>query len=311
MAGIGVVYNPNAKANRARAGRVDRLAEIVGAFGVVRGTESVPHIEEVAREFRDRAIEVLGICGGDGSYHCTLTAFHAVYGDTPLPMLLPLRAGTINYVSDSIGSRRGSPEQVLARVVRDYRYGHTFETTERDALRINGREIGFVLSFGSAVNFLRAYYARERQGPWSAAALLGRVILSAIFHAHLSRAILVASEADIECDGEPLPFRQYSVFLAATVNRIALGFQPTYLGSRKRGYFHVVGGPIPAGRIIRHLVRLYRGFPTSEPTLYDNLAQRMTIRFFRPTAYMLDGDIVSAAERLDVDVGRRLTLIRH
>jgi diacylglycerol kinase family enzyme len=308
--GIGVVVNPHARANRnGGAERVRRLTEVVGGDGLVRVTESLPAIEEVAREFRDRGAEILAICGGDGSYHCTLTGFRAVYGEAPLPMLLPLRAGTINYVADAIGGRRGRPEQVLARVVRDYRHGRTYETTERDVLRVNGAEYGFVLSFGTTVNYLRAYYAMEKQGPWHAARLLGRLIVSALAGTHLSRAVFQAISADIECDGHPVPFRQFTFFFAATVDRIALGFRPTYLGTRKPGYLHVVGGPIAAVRLIRRVVRIYRGFPTGEPTLFDNLARHLTIRFFRAEHYMLDGDILPPAERLEVDVPCRVTLI--
>jgi diacylglycerol kinase family enzyme len=309
--GIGVVVNPHARANRSVGGeRARRLAEVVGADGVVRVTGSRAAIDDVAREFRARGTEVLAICGGDGSYHCTLTGFRAVYGAAPLPLLLPLRAGTINYVADSIGGRRGSPEQMLARVVRDYRRGRTYETTERDLIRVNGQEYGFVLSFGTTVNYLRTYYSLEKQGPWPAARLLARLIVSALTGTHIARAVFQAVAADVECDGLPVPFRQFTFFLAATVDRIALGFRPTYLGTRKPGYLHVVGGPITAPRLIRRIVRIYRGFPTGEPTLYDNLARRLVIRFFRPEAYMLDGDILPPAARLDVDVACRVTLIR-
>ncbi len=311
MAGIGVVVNPHAGANRHRGpGRVERLASIVGADGIVRATESVGVIEEVAREFRDRGVTVLAICGGDGSYHCTLTGFRAVYGDAPLPMLLPLRAGTINYIADSVGRRGGRPEQVLARVVRDYRRGHTYETTERDLLCVNGREYGFLLSFGTTVNYLRAYYALDKQGPWQAARLLTRLIMSALGDTHISRAVFQAIGADVECDGLPVPFRQFTFFFAATVDRIALGFRPTYLGTRKRGFFHVLGGPISALRLIRRIGRIYRGFPTGEPELFDNLGQRLVIRFFRPEYWMLDGDILPPTETLEVEVGGRVTLIR-
>jgi diacylglycerol kinase (ATP) len=309
--GIGVVVNPHARANRnGGAARVQRLAELVGADGTVRVTESLPAIEEVAREFRDRGTEVLAICGGDGSYHCTLTGFRRVYGEAPLPLLLPLRAGTINYVADAIGGRRGRPEQVLSRVVRDYRKGRIYETTERDLLRVNGAEHGFVLSFGTAVNYLRLYYAMERQGVVRAAALLTRLIASAVAGTHISRAVFQAISADVECDGEPVPFRQFTFFFAATVDRIALGFRPTYLGTRKRGHMHVVGGPIAATRLIRRVLRVYRGFPTGEPMLFDNLARRTAVHFFRPEYWMLDGDILPPAERLEVDVPCRVTLIR-
>ena len=194
--------------------------------------------------------------------------------------------------------------------MRDYRRGHVYETTERDLLRVNGGEHGFVLSFGTAVNYLRLYYAGEKQGAAHAATLLGRLIASALAGSHLSRAVFQAVEADIDCDGEPLPFRLFTFFFAATVDRIALGFRPTYLGTRKRGYLHVLGGPVRATRLIRRALRIYRGFPTGEPDLYDNLAQRLSIRFFRPETWMLDGDILPPTEHLDVDVACRVTLIR-
>ena len=147
MPGIGVVVNPHARANRTGGGeRARRLAEVLGNDGLVRVTQSREAIDEVAHEFRDRGTEVLAICGGDGSYHCTLTAFRGVYGEAPLPLLLPLRAGTINYIANGIGTRRGTAEQMLARVVQDYRHGHTYETTERDVVCVNGSEYGFVPS---------------------------------------------------------------------------------------------------------------------------------------------------------------------
>src|SRR5262245_37906160 len=311
MPGIGVIINPHASGNRNGAGaREQRMTGVVGPSGWVRVTPTIDAIDQVAREFHDRQGDVLAVCGGDGSDHCTLAAFHRVWGAEKLPLLLPLRAGTINYVADATGGQRGTPEQVLGRVVRDYRRGNTHVTTERDVLRVNGKEVGFLLSFGTAVNYLRAYYALDRQGPWAATKLLGRLIASAVAGTHLSRAVFQAVEADIECDGEPLPFRLFPFFFAGTVDRIALGFQPTYLGNRKRGYFHVIGGPVAARRLVRRALRIYRGFPTNEPELYDNIGRQLVIRFARPTHIMLDGDILEPAERVEVDVPLRVELIR-
>ena len=288
------------------------MADILGADGVVRVTPTLEAVEEVAKEFLERDVDILAICGGDGSDHCTLTAFHRVYGSRPLPLLLPLRAGTINYIADATAGRRGTPEQVLARVTRDYRRGHTHVTTERDVLRIRSgatHELGFLLSFGTTVNFLRAYYALDRQGPWPATKLLSRLMASAVFGTHISRAVFQAVEADIECDGEPLPFRRFTFFFAATVDQIALGFRPTYLALRKRGFCHVLGGPIAARRLVRRAVRIYRGFPTGEPELYDSLGQRLVMHFARPTTIMLDGDILDPIEHCQVDVPFRVTLV--
>ena len=310
MPGIGVIINPHAKANRkVAAERETRMVKILGGSGIVRVTETLQALDDAAREFRDLDIDILAICGGDGSDHCTLTALTRVWGERPLPLLLPLRAGSINYVADVTGWRRGSPEQGLAAALRDYRRGITPVTTERDLLRVNGTELGFLLSFGTAVNYLRAYYALPRQGSWAATTLLARLIASALAGTHLARGVFQGVEADIECDGEVLPFRRFTFFFAATIEQIALGFKPTYLANRKRGYMHVLGGPIAATRLIRRAVRVYRGFPTGEPDLYDSIGRRLVIRFARPTHIMLDGDVLEPVERVEVDVPGRVSLI--
>ncbi len=77
------------------------------------------------------------------------------------------------------------------------------------------------------------------------------------------------------------------------------------------GFFHVLGGPVPAWRLIRRILRIYRGFPSGEPTLYDNLGHRLTVRFARPTHLMLDGDILEPCDRLEVDVPLRVELIQE
>jgi len=310
MAGIGVVVNPHARGNRRYRDRVQRLADIVGEGGLVRETESIVHITDVACEFLARQVEIVAVCGGDGSVFRCLSAFIPVYGNEPLPLLLPLRAGTINFLAAAIGCRRGAPEKVLAHVARDYVHGGTHDVVERDVLCVNGTQYGFVFGCGTVVNFLRAYYGRHGTGRLSAAILLAKVVVSALAGASLARGIVQPVEADILCDGERVPFRLFTAVLAATVDRIALGFKPTYLATRKRGYFHIVGGPIGVGGFLRSIYRLYRGFPTGERALYDNLARQVSIRFESAATYMIDGDVLPAVAELQVTTGPRVAMIR-
>jgi diacylglycerol kinase family enzyme len=310
MPGIGVVVNPQARGNRRRTDRAERLAEIVGDAGVVRETAAVTQLAETAREFAARDLDVLAVCGGDGSIFRVFSALIPAYGDRPLPAVLPLRAGTINFVAAAIGCRRGPPEKVLAHVVRNYCRGIAHDTTERDLLCVNGTQYGFVIGCGAVVNFLRAYYAQQGTGPLYAIRLLARVVVSALAGGPFARGIVQPVEADITCDGERVPFRLFTVVLAGTVDRVALGFRPLYLGDRKRGYLHLVGGPFGAREFLRCFGRLRKGFPTEEPTLYDNLGRMVSIRFARPAAYMIDGDVAPPVTQLDVATGPRVILIR-
>ena len=103
VSGIGVVVNPRAGRNRRADERADRLGDVLGGQGWVRETASLAHLDDVAAECRARAIDVLGVCGGDGTLARTLSALVRVYGSDALPRILPLRAGTMNTVARAMG----------------------------------------------------------------------------------------------------------------------------------------------------------------------------------------------------------------
>jgi diacylglycerol kinase family enzyme len=307
--GVGVVLNPHARQNRGVLGRAQQFADAVGGDGLVRETDSLQEIEAVAREFHRQRIDVLAVCGGDGSFFRTLTAIVRAYGSDPLPRFLPLRAGSMNTIARSVGCRRGSPERVLADTVADYRAGRPFETTERHLMVVNQEDLGFMVGAGAIVSFLRVYYGAKGRGPWAAAKLSGRVAASALSGSALARGLFQTTEADIECDGERVPCRRFNVIYASTIVDIGLGFKPTYLATRKRGFFHLIAGRLEVVQVLRRLRRLRRGRPLEVDDFYDNLAQRVTVEFPRPTQYTIDGDILDAVTRLEVVTGPRLTII--
>ncbi|MFI5364389.1 MAG: diacylglycerol/lipid kinase family protein [Candidatus Binatia bacterium] len=309
MAGIGVVVNPHAGKNRRERERAEQFVRAVGSDGLVRQTGSLAEMAEVACEFRERRIDILAVCGGDGSFFRTLSAMLHAYGDAPLPRFLPLRAGSMNTIARSVGCRHGGPERVLAHIVADYRAGRPFELTERHLLRVNDQYFGFMVGAGVIVNFLRLYYGGKRRGPRAAAQVLARVVLSALSGTALARGLLQYTEADIDCDGERVPHRRFNLIYASSITEIGLGCKATYLATRKRGYFHLLAGPVRALQVIRRLRRLRHGWPLAIDTLYDNLAQRVRVEFPRPTHYMIDGDICDAVTVLDVTTGPRLTII--
>ena len=224
LSGIGVVVNQNAGSNRRRPDRTRRLAEIVGDAGIVRLTPDLATMDAVAAELAERQVDIVAVCGGDGSQFRTLSALRRVWPNDELPLLLPLRAGTMNYIARSIGCMRGGPEHVLAHVVRDYRHGRTHVLVNRHLLLVNDVHAGFVVGCGVVVNYLRLYYSEPRPGPVTATRLLVRLIASAVVGTSLVRGVFRRVEADIDCDDERVPFRTFTVVLAGTITHVALGF---------------------------------------------------------------------------------------
>ncbi len=308
--GFGVVLNPHARANRRQRERFEVFTKAVGADGLVQQTDSLEEMEELAREFRRRSIDILAVCGGDGSFSRTLSAMVRAYGADPLPQFLPLRAGSMNTIARSVGCRRGSPERVLAHAVADHRAGRPFEVTERHLIQVNGEHFGFMVGAGVVVNFLQVYYAAGQAGRWAAAKLLGRVVTSSLSHSAFSRGLFQPVEADIDCDDERVPHRRFTFIYASSITDIGLGFKATYLATRKRGFFHLLAGPIHPQHVLPRLWRLRHGWPLELDELYDNLAQHVRVEFSRASHYMIDGDVLGAVARLDVVTGPRLTIIR-
>ena len=286
------------------------MARILDGAGIVREPRSLEDLEVLAHELREQSVDVVAVCGGDGSFFRALSALVRVYGDLPLPLFLPLRAGSMNTIARSVGCRYGSPERILAHAVADYRANRPFETTERHLIRVAGRHYGFMVGAGAIVNFLQVYYGGTGRGPWAAAKLFSRFLGSGVFGTSLMRGVLQGFDADIDCDGERVPHRRYNLFYASSITDIGLGYHATYLATRKRGFFHLLAGSLTVTQVLPRLRRLRRGWPLEVNTLYDNLAQEVRVEFARPTHYMIDGDVLESVSRLDLRIGPRLTIVK-
>ena len=310
MPGIGVIVNPYARSNQRDPKRVERLEKILGADGMVVQTNGIDVLGDVACRMREREIDVLAVCGGDGTIFRTVTAFRNAWGKDELPMLLPLRGGTINVIAGSIACMRGSPERVLSHVVHDYRHVRTHDVVERELITVNGEQHGFLFGLGLIVNFLRVYYTSPKPTPLRAAALLVKFAGSAALQTSLIRGVTQPVIADVLCDGERLPFRQFSLMLGMSIEHLPLGFRPGYLATRKHGHFHLLGGPIPAIRVVQNLRRFRYGIPVRDEGLYDNLAREVKIEFERPTHYMIDADIMGPVSSITLTAGPRVRMVR-
>jgi diacylglycerol kinase family enzyme len=311
MSGIGVVVNPSAGRNRRAVDRAVRLGDVLGAHGWVRETRSLTHLADVAAECRDRAVDLLGVCGGDGTMARTLSALVNAYGADALPNILPLRGGTMNTVARAMGCPAWQPERMLAEVVATYRRGQPLDGAEHQLIAVNDRHYGFMVGTGTPVEFLRFYYDQPRQGAGAAARTLFVLVSSVLRGGPLARRLFEPTAAEVRCDGERVPFDAYTVVYASTIEDIGLGFRPTYRARERPGHVHVFAGPIGAWEFVRSLPAIKRGQPTGSLNVFDALARTVSVEFRQPTFYMIDGDIIDATTRLTVEPGPVVRVIRR
>ena len=289
MPGIGVVTNPRSKANRRDPAGMHRLAYLLGTRGEAQATGSIDDLYRVAEQFKAAGIDVLGIHGGDGTLHVTLTAFIKTYGDTPLPRIAILGGGTLNTIARGLGIR-GAPQSILYQVIEQYHQGLELKTLSRPVMHI-GDQYGFIFGNGIIANFLEAYYATGKPSPTTGALLLVRGAASALVRGSFARRLARRLHARVAVDGKAWPWTDFATITCGTVPEIGIGFAPYARCMESVQHFAHVGFHCQPNDIVWELPAIYRGRPVAASKAESGLAREMVIETDAEVPYIIDGDL--------------------
>lgn len=307
MSGIGIILNPHSSSNRRNPERIRRLAFIVGDKGSCHATQDVLDVHQIAHEFKSRGIDILGISGGDGTIHHTLSTFIEVYGEQPLPTIALLRGGTMNNVAGSIGVH-GTPEAILSNLIVKYHEGAPFQYAERHCLCINGKH-GFLFGNGMVTRIIEEYIRRGEGGVPKAGVIMAQGIIGCLMNNDFMLRMGRRFDAKVTVDGVEWPYKNYVVIDAGTVETFGMGFKPFYRCLEKPGHFHVIGLSMTPRRIVYGLIPILLGRPTGSEHYLEAIAREVVIETPEPQDYMVDGEIWPATNRITLTCGPRLTLI--
>jgi diacylglycerol kinase family enzyme len=317
MPGIGIVLNPRSRRNLRDPGAARRLSKALGDHGVVREARSKDELRAIAHDFKEQSIDVLGISGGDGTNHVTITGFLDVYGARTLPQLAFLRGGTMNTVANSVGVRRGKPEGLLARLIRAYaeRASRPLANVERRVMRVTTQDgeqnYGFTFGTGVICGFLAEYYAGGEPSPLVAAKTLARGIGSTLVQGAMIKRMARPFRGSAELGGGiAWPERDYLAIAAGTIDQIGLNFRPFRRYAEKGDAFHALGITTSPLGFVRELPRIWRAEPMREGRAFDECSARMVVRAADgPLAYMIDGDLHTARGEVEVTTGPRVRIV--
>lgn len=307
MSGIGIITNPRSRANRRDPSRVRALAYLVGSRGAAEATGSLDDLYRAAESFKAAGIDVLGINGGDGTIHVTLSAFLDVYGAAPFPLVAILRGGTLNTIARGLGIF-GRTERLLYEILDRYHQGEPLRTVERPILRI-GDKHGFIFGNGLVANFLDAYYATGRPSPMTGALTLLRGIGSAAVGGKLVRRLFRRFEGQITADGERWARRDFVTVAGATVPEIGLGFAPFYRCDERPGHFALLGIHASPLAVVLDLPRIYRGRAMRRDRCISAVAADVLLEFDEPIRYTIDGDLYTGERELRLRTGPLLRFV--
>lgn len=309
MSGIGIIFNPHSRSNRRNPGRASRLGFIVGDKGSCHATQKPEDVEDLARHFKERQIEVLGISGGDGTIHTVLTTFLKVYGETPLPQVALLRGGTMNNTATNLGIY-GTPESILSKLILNYHAG-SLSTTDLSLLEINGR-YGFIFGMGVVTRFLHEFEARNKGqvSPGKAAVLLVKHMIGSIFNTKSAYTMCERMPIKVSVDGEVLPFPDYAMLFTGTVESLCFQFRPMWRAREKVGQFHFMGISSTPRQLLSAFPRAWFKLPIKKPFVIDRVGQQMTLECEQPEWYTIDGDFPEPpVKQITVKVGPKIQVV--
>ncbi len=312
MAGIGIVNNPRARRNLRSPEIARRLRTLLDGEGEVADASTREELGRIVERFREHDIDVLGVNGGDGTGHVVLTAFASAYGAAQLPSVVLLRGGAMNTVADA-HKLRGSPESILRALLEKRRTRAPCRTVERDLLSVEadgGDPLhGFLFGTGAVVAFLEAYYRTGHPTPAIAAALLVRVVGSALVGGRFAAAVTAREPLRATLDGEEWPEEPFLSIMAGSVPEIGFGFAPFARCDEQPGFFHAVGLTGSALQLAARLPQIWLGRPWKRAMALDAVARDLRLEGAGPVRFAVDGDLYQARELIRVRPGPPVRLL--
>ena len=337
---IGVITNPNSRKNRNRPNRAERLQRIVGTMGEVHQTSSVDSIKPVLREFLRKRARYWVADGGDGALHWMLRMGMEVLQEDEfadesvrLPMTLPTKGGTIDFVANNVGIE-GDAEGILAMLRGSVESGATIQDTEVDSMCIDGvqiedgKEVAFrTYGFASAAGgvgqrFYSKYYADRDPNPRTilkvvartiasmpiAMSPLGKLPLGAL--STYAKEVFAPTTCKVTLDGMVLPGTEFTGVHVASMS-INLGNVLWFFGKAETpGLMNAIVGTPSPWAIISNLPRMTRGREMRGRNVLDRPCREMIVEATGDEllAPIIDGEYYRNVKKLVYRVGPRVRI---
>jgi diacylglycerol kinase family enzyme len=337
---IGVITNPNSRKNRNKPDRAERLQRIVGTLGEVHSTASIDSIKPVLRDFLRKRARYWVADGGDGALHWMVRLGMEVLqedefvGQTVrLPVTLPTKGGTIDFVANNVGIK-GDAEGILGSLRRSVEYGAVIEETEVDSMVIDGVQIvdgvevpfrtyGFASAAGGVgQRFYSKYYEHDDPNPRTIMKIVANTVSSApIALTPLSRLPLgkmtsyakemfEPTSCKVMLDGMRLPGDSFTGVHIASMS-INLGNVLRFFGKADHpGLMNAIVGTPSPWTIIRNIPRMARGEEMKGRNVLDRPCREMKLEATGGDllAPIIDGEFYRNVKTIEYRVGPRVRI---
>lgn len=309
MSGIGIITNPHAKSNKRNPERSKLLSYIAGSRGTLEVTNNLEDLRTVAKQFSEKDIDTLAINGGDGTISRTLTAFIHEYKDKPLPDIAILRGGTMNVLADNLNVK-GSPEQILYRLVEGHSLRKYMGTVEFNTLCVNDF-YGFIFGNATSRRFLEVFYKNKSSYTGSILFFL-KVLASYFIRGELFRSVVKEEIYTLKTDSGTLMTLSTPLTFCSTVELLPLKIKAFPLALKDPHQFQslsLLSTPEHLPWVLPHFLFNLSG---SRAHKIEFLCKELTLSADSAdaNAYTIDGELFYPQEtHLNISLGPKIRFI--
>lgn len=230
---IGVLINPLSGNNR---NGLDTIRKIIADYpqGLQRDVQTPEDIRSALDYFARKNVNLVAVCGGDGTVQAVLTALFRYRPFESLPLLALLQGGTANMLSKDIGLK-GSRKKALQRLIQWAGSGadSTF-IQQRPVLRVSqagNPDSLYGLFFGAGAIYQGIRFFHEKVKTWGLRGELAHLLILGRYLAALatkSKSVVNSVPINITLDQQPSGQRDYLLVLVSTLERVILGLRPCW-----------------------------------------------------------------------------------
>jgi hypothetical protein len=286
----------NAGKNRKGAYNKDKFAPYAKEGTFIMDTYSVDELATVVDLIKREGVNLLILNGGDGTLQMTITELIRHLPHEKIPVILPLRGGTMNMVANNLGIRKSPLEtvRIITNHIRAFNDGEEqLSTIPLKILKIKdaalGVRYGFTFSNGIVYKIQKEYYATGNPSFQTAANLTTTIIGNFILGTQKGRFFFEKIRAHITIDGRVYPHNKTLLSVASVLQKLVLWFRPFYRPEKKgTDNFYFLSVSMDSFSIITNIRALSSGRLLHEKA-FNGVAQRVTVQ--SDSGYGIDGEL--------------------
>ncbi len=305
MKTVGLILNPSARKNKRQTqNKIDTFQSMFGDRGVVYVTSESSEVGDAIEKLRRDGVRVLCVSGGDGTLSTVLTTYINSYGDRELPLVVPLKGGTINMIGAEFGLWQDQVK-VLKKLLGYIDDDKPIPYKSKRLITVSDDQLSdpihaFTYIDGLMFRFMNEYYT---QGAGHEVATMLALKYVGLAVSNPDHKIFREVDSSVYVDGKEIQKDGHVLIIASVLDKFVFGFDIFTSHDLGDKGFHFVYMRHPYLKKYRYKIPLglYKGLKSDADGDFLN-THTESLRIERNTGYIVDGEIYNTDTERSIEL---------